>query len=72
VIQAKGSRSQVILYLVLVFAFSSFFYFLILWSGSLRNGRGLYVLGIMWCPALAALLTLRLNRRSISELGWKW
>ena len=32
----------------------------------------MYVLGLMWCPALAAVLTLRLNGRSISELGWKW
>ncbi len=70
--QPKSSRSQVLIYLVLVFAFSSFFYFLILRSGSLGNGRGLYVLGLMWCPALAGMLTLRLNGRSISEMGWKW
>jgi membrane protease YdiL (CAAX protease family) len=70
--QPAGSRLQVLTYLVIVFAFSSFFYFLILHSGSLGNGRGLYVLGLMWCPALAGMLTLRLNGRSISDLGWKW
>lgn len=70
--QPRSSRVQVLIYLVLVFAFSSVFYFLILHSGSLGNGRGLYVLGLMWCPALAGMLTLRLNGRSISELGWKW
>jgi membrane protease YdiL (CAAX protease family) len=70
--QPARSRVQVLTYLVIVFAFSSFFYFLILHSGSLGNGRGLYVLGLMWCPALAGMLTLRLNGRSISELGWKW
>lgn len=68
----RRSRIQVAVYLALVFTFSSVFYFLILRSGSLRNGRGLYVLGLMWCPALAGMLTLRLNGRSISELGWKW
>lgn len=68
----KRSRVQVAMYLALVFAFSSFFYFLVLRSGSLGNGRGLYVVGLMWCPALAGMLTLRLNGRSISELGWKW
>ncbi len=26
----------------------------------------------MWCPALAGMLTLRLNGRSIADLGWKW
>lgn len=68
----RSSRMQVLIYLVLVFAFSSLFYFLILHSGSLSNGRGMYVLGLMWCPALAGMLTLRLNGRSIAQLGWKW
>jgi membrane protease YdiL (CAAX protease family) len=70
--QPARSRVQVLTYLIIVLAFSSFFYFLILHSGSLGNGRGLYVLGLMWCPALAGMLTLRLNGRSISDLGWKW
>jgi membrane protease YdiL (CAAX protease family) len=60
------------MYLIILFAFSSFFYFLILHSGSLGYGRGMYVFGLMWCPALAGMLTLRLNGRSIAELGWKW
>ena len=30
------------------------------------------MLGLMWCPALAGMLTLRLNGRGISDLGWKW
>ena len=71
-VQPVRSRLQVLTYLIIVFAFSSFFYFLILHSGSLGNGRGLYVLGLMWCPALAGMLTLRLNGRGISDLGWKW
>lgn len=68
----RSSRMQVLIYVVLVFAFSSLFYFLILHSGSLSNGRGMYVLGLMWCPALAGMLTLRLHGRSIAQLGWKW
>ena len=70
--QPARSRVQVLTYLAIVFAFSSIFYFLILHSGSLGNGRGLYVLGLMWCPALAGMLTLRLHGRSIADLGWKW
>jgi membrane protease YdiL (CAAX protease family) len=70
--QPARSRVQVLTYLIIVFVFSSFFYFLILHSGSLGNGRGMYVLGLMWCPALAGMLTLRLNGRSIADLGWKW
>jgi len=58
--------------LLLVFAFSSVFYFLILRTHTLGAGGGLYVVGIMWCPALAAMATLRFNRRPLHELGWKW
>jgi membrane protease YdiL (CAAX protease family) len=48
------------------------FYFLIIHSGSLGYGRGRYVFCLMWCPALAGMLTLLLNGRSIADIGWKW
>jgi uncharacterized protein len=65
-------RRQVMIYLLLAFAFSSIFYFLILKAKKLEAGGGLYVVGLMWCPALAALATLKLNGRNLEELGWKW
>lgn len=65
-------RRQVVSYLVLVFAFSAVFYFLILRAHTLAGGGGMFVTGIMWCPALAGILTLKLNGRSLSDLGWKW
>jgi uncharacterized protein len=69
----KGeSRRQVAIYVLLVFAFSSVFYFLILRAHTLGAGAGLYVLGIMWCPALAGITALKLNGRQLRELGWKW
>jgi membrane protease YdiL (CAAX protease family) len=71
-IEPSSSRKQIITYLVFLFLFSSVFYFLILRAGTLRSGMGLNVRGLMWCPALAAFATLRLNRRSFSELGWCW
>jgi len=46
-----SSRKQVITYIAFVFLFSSAFYFLILRSGSLRSGMGLYVRGVMWSRA---------------------
>jgi membrane protease YdiL (CAAX protease family) len=70
--EPRGSRRQVMIYLLLVFVFSSVFYFLILRAHKLGAGGGLYVIGIMWCPALAAFATLKLNGRKLSELGWKW
>jgi membrane protease YdiL (CAAX protease family) len=68
----NSSRKQVLTYSFFVLLFSSCFYCLILWAKHLGAGGGSYVLGIMWCPALAAFATLKLNRRSLSDLGWKW
>jgi membrane protease YdiL (CAAX protease family) len=70
--EPRGSRRQVITYLLLVFAFSSVFYFLILRAHELGGAGGLYVVGLMWCPALAAVATLKLNGRQLRDLGWKW
>ncbi len=70
--EKTNSRQQVAIYLLLVFAFSSVFYFLILRAHSLGAGAGLYVLGIMWCPALAGMTTLKLNGGDLRERGWKW
>lgn len=70
--EPRGSRAPVIVYLLLLFAFSSLFYFLILRAHKLGAGGGLYILGIMWCPALAGAATLRIGGRNLSELGWKW
>lgn len=32
----------------------------------------IYIGGLMWCPALATILTLKLKGRSISYLHWDW
>jgi hypothetical protein len=68
----KDSWRQIATYLLFVFGFSSVFYFLVLKAHTLGAAGGLYVLSIMWCPALAGMATLKLNGRNLSELGWKW
>jgi len=68
----RSSRQQVGIYLLLVFALSSVFYFVMLRAHTLAAGAGLFVFGIMWCPALAGMATLKLNGRDLSDLGWKW
>ena len=45
--QPARSRVQVLTYIGFVLLFSSFFYFLILHSGSLGYGRGMYTFGLM-------------------------
>jgi uncharacterized protein len=70
--EPNQSRRQVVVFLLLLFAFSSVFYSLILIGHKIGAGNGIYVTGVMWCPALAAFATLKLNGRKLSELGWKW
>ena len=62
---------RIVIFLGINFLFSTVFYVLLIKNG-LGGGNGLYVRGIMWCPALAAFLTCRLVRKDYSELGWKW
>ncbi len=61
-----------ILYLLFTLAFSSIFYGLILWSGHLGSGGNVFAYGIMWCPALAALVTCRVVGRKFRSLAWRW
>jgi uncharacterized protein len=63
---------QILVYLLLVFAFSSVPYFLIIHSGHIGAGNGLAVGLIMWCPAFAALATCRLFKIDVATLGWNW
>jgi membrane protease YdiL (CAAX protease family) len=68
----RSSHSQALMYVGFVFLFSSVFYLLVLRAHTLGGAGGIYVTGIMWCPALAAFTTLWPNGRKASELGWKW
>ncbi len=71
-IDEKNSLAPVLQFLVINFALSGIFYFFIIYSGTLGAGRGLYTTGLMWCPGTAALIAMKLQKRDLSELGWKW
>ncbi|MGC1551013.1 MAG: CPBP family intramembrane glutamic endopeptidase [Rhodanobacter sp.] len=64
--------SKIGLYLGLVLALSSIFYTLIIATGHLAGGHGRYVTGLMWCPAVAAMLTCRITGMGLDSLGWGW
>ena len=68
----QQSRKGILLYLLFTFGLSSIFYFLIIHTGKLGSGFGLYVTGLMWCPAFSSLITTRLLKRKISSLAWQW
>jgi len=66
------NRNSIATFLLITFALSSIFYFLIIHTGKLGSGFGMYVTGIMWCPALSAIITSLIFKRKISLLGWQW
>lgn len=66
------NRKAIITFLLINFGLSSIFYFLIIHTGKLGSGFGLYVTGIMWCPATAAIITSLILKRKIALLGWQW
>jgi membrane protease YdiL (CAAX protease family) len=65
-------RGAVATFLGLTLALSAIFWALIIVSGHVGGGRGQFVMGLMWCPALAAFLTCRIRGISVTTLGWQW
>ena len=64
------SRQQrLVAFLVLTYALSSIFYVRIAAEGKLRM---LPVLGLMWCPAAAALIVRLVSQGNLRGTGWKW
>lgn len=68
----KQSRKAIGIFLLFTFALSSIFYAIIIHLGKLGAGNGMYVVGIMYCPALSALITCKIIGRKFSSLGWGW
>lgn len=60
------ANKKILTYVVLVFAFSAIFYYRMIASGSISG----YTFPLMWCPAVAALLTQLLFQRNLRGLGW--
>jgi uncharacterized protein len=63
---------QILMFILLVFTFSSLPYFLVIYAGHLSVGNGTIVGFLMWCPALAAFATCALLKIDAASLGWNW
>jgi uncharacterized protein len=63
---------QILLFLVLVFLFSSVPYALMIHTHHIGAGNGMVVRLVMWCPTLAALASCVLFRIDLASLGWNW
>jgi membrane protease YdiL (CAAX protease family) len=66
------TRRNVVTFLILTLALSSIFYYLIISAGTLGAGSGLFVLGLMWCPGIAAIITRLAYQKNLRGMGWGW
>lgn len=63
---------KVCLFVMLVYGISAPFEYLAIQSGSMGGGGGLYALGGMWSPAVAAMIMKLLFRKETAPFGWRW
>jgi membrane protease YdiL (CAAX protease family) len=64
----KEVWKTIFIFLAIVTIISSLFHYAIV---NLYPSR-IYIGGLMWSPAVAAIITLKLKGRSISSLNWDW
>ncbi|KAB1151412.1 CPBP family intramembrane metalloprotease [Tenacibaculum aiptasiae] len=64
----KETWKIIIIFLSIVTILSSLFHYAIV---NLYPSR-IYIGGLMWCPALAAIITLKLKKKTILSLNWNW
>src|SRR5436305_3089792 len=64
-------KKKILTYLLLAFALSSIFYYLILAPNHGKLGS-LLVMGLMWCPGVAALATRLIYQGNLRGIGWGW
>jgi membrane protease YdiL (CAAX protease family) len=67
-LERKEAWNTIALFLIIATLFSAVFHYAIV---NLYPSR-IYIGALMWCPALAAFLTLKIKGRKISSLHWNW
>ncbi|MEE4194636.1 MAG: type II CAAX endopeptidase family protein [Anaerolineae bacterium] len=69
----KSLWKQVVAFLALTLVFTGIVFLLVLLNGrSLSALNGLASLLLMWSPGVAALITIRIFKQPVKELGWKF
>lgn len=68
----KDAWKRVRTFLILTVAISAVFWFFMISTGRIGAGRGLYVVGLMWSPGVAGLLTRYIYQGNLEGHGWGW
>ena len=66
--ERKEAWNTILIFLAIVTIISSVFHIAIV---NLYPSR-IYIGALMWCPAIASFVTLKLKKRAISTLNWNW
>lgn len=66
--EGKETWQTIFIFLAILILITSPFHYAII---NLYPSR-IYVGAIMWCPAIATLITLKIRGRKIASLNWKW
>jgi membrane protease YdiL (CAAX protease family) len=69
-LKLNNATKRIMTYLIIVFAVSSIFYVLVSRNGGLEGSGEIYVLPLMWSPALAGLVTTLIFQRNLRGIGW--
>ncbi len=62
---------KILTFLAITLGLSSIYYYFIISGGTLMVGGGLFVLGLMWAPGIAGIITQLIFERSLRGMGWK-
>jgi len=68
----QEAKKRIAIFLSFTIVFSAIFHIFIAQTGELLAGGGLYVIGLMWSPGAAALLTQLITKGNVRGLGWRW
>ena len=66
--ERKEAWTTIFIFLIIVTVVSTPFHYAIV---NLYPSR-IYIGALMWCPAIAAIITIKLKGRAISSINWNW
>ena len=64
-------KRKILLFIVLTVALSMILWVPIVRAGSDGMNKGGFVMALMWCPGIAAILTRLITQRNLRGMGWK-
>lgn len=67
----KSNSKKVVTFLILNFTVCSIFYYILCFKGSMYK-KQIYVLGLMWVPAVTAMITQLIYNKNLKGFGWKF